>query len=286
MARAALEALGGGEPTAFVRHVGGAEGAESSGTLIVRSSDTEGSLGSADLDRAGAALGRRAIASGGAETQALPGGGLLFAQGYRPTDVLVIAGGGHIAVELAALGDALGFRVLVIDDRAEFVEPARFAPGVATRLVDFAEAFDGIEMSASTYLVLVTRGHEHDLDCLRRVLAERARPAYVGLIGSRRRVRAAFIALRSAGVPDSELARLHAPIGLDIGAETPAEIAVAIAAELVAVRRGVTPPGALRDRERVLERLQAAPGGKAAGTRAAPGASRDDDGAHPNDSEG
>lgn len=286
MAREALEALGGGEPIAFVRHVEDAEGPESSDGLIVRSGDTEGTLGSTALDRAGAALGRRALASGGVETQPLPGGGLLFAQGYRPTDRLVIAGGGHIAVELAALGDALDFRVLVMDDRPEFVEPARFAPGVETRLVDFAEAFEGIEMSASTYLVLVTRGHEHDLDCLRRVLAERARPAYVGLIGSRRRVRAAFLALRGAGVPDAEIARLHAPIGLDIGAETPAEIAVAIAAELIAVRRGTTPPGALRDRERVLDRLQAAASGEAAGSPAASGPSRDDDGAHPSDSAG
>jgi xanthine dehydrogenase accessory factor len=286
MARAALEALSGGEPIAFVRHVAGAEGPETSGGLIVRSGSTNGTLGSTDLDRAGTALGQRALASGGVETQPLSGGGLLFAQGYRPMDRLVIAGGGHIAVELGALGDALGFRVLIMDDRPEFVDPDRFAPGVETRLVDFAEAFDGIEMSASTYLVLVTRGHEHDLDCLRRVLAERARPAYVGLIGSRRRVRAAFLALRNAGVADAEIARLHAPIGLGIGAETPAEIAVAIAAELVAVRRGVPPPGSLRDRERVLERLQAASQGEAAGSPATPGPSRDDDEAHPRDSAG
>jgi xanthine dehydrogenase accessory factor len=255
VARAALAAIGGGEPVALVRHVGEPAADPPGGRLLVRDGAVEGTLGSPELDVDGEALGRRALATGAPETLALERGGALFAQAYRATDRLVIAGGGHIAVELASLGARLGFRVLIMEDREEFTDPSRFAPGVETRLVDFAVAFGDIDLDASTYLVLVTRGHEHDLACLRRVLAAGARPAYVGLIGSRRRVRAAFLALRDAGVGDAELARLFAPIGLAIGAETPAEIAVAIAAELVAVRRGVAPPGALRDRERVLQRL-------------------------------
>lgn len=255
-ARAAVDALAGGTPVALVRLLPASPAGDGGrACLLVEERAVRGSLGAgADLDRQATELGRRALLAGTAEAEEVEGG-VLFAQGYRSTDRLVIAGGGHIAVELAALGVRLGFRVLVMEDRAEFVDPARFASGVETRLVDFARAFEGVPLDASTYLVLVTRGHEHDLDCLRRVLAAGARPAYVGLIGSRRRVRAAFLALRRAGVAEAELARLYAPIGLAVGAETPAEIAVSIAAELVAVRRGVEPPGALRDRERVLDRL-------------------------------
>lgn len=257
VARAALDALAGGPPVALVELV--QPGAEGDGgavdRVLVRENGVEGTLGSPALDERASEVGRQALETGIAAGADLEDGRLLFAQPYRCARRLVVAGGGHIAVELAALGVRLGFRVLVMEDREEFVDPARFAPGVETRLVDFTRALQDVPLDASTYLVLVTRGHEHDLDCLRRVLAAGARPAYVGLIGSRRRVRAAFLALRRAGVAEAELARLYAPIGLAIGAETPAEIAVAIAAELVAVRRGVEPPGALRDRERVLDRL-------------------------------
>ncbi len=256
-ARAALDALAGGLPVALVELIQpGAEGdGDAVDHVLVREHGVEGTLGSPALDERASEVGRLALDTGAPADADLGDGRLLFAQPYRCAQRLVIAGGGHIAVELAALGAQLGFRVLVMEDRAEFVDPTRFAPGIETRLVDFARAFEGVPLDASTYLVLVTRGHEHDLDCLRRVLAAGARPAYVGLIGSRRRVRAAFLALRRAGVADAELARLYAPIGLAVGAETPAEIAVSIAAELIAVRRGVEPPGALRDRERVLDRL-------------------------------
>lgn len=256
-ARAALEALAGGPPIALVRLVTPGAGGDAGAVdhVLVGEHGVEGTLGSEALDERAAELGKRALATGAPVDVDLGDDRLLFAQPYRAAQRLVIAGGGHIAVELARLGTGLGFRVSILEDRAEFADPGRFEPGVETRLVDFGAAFADVRLGPDAYLVLVTRGHEHDLACLHTVLAASERPAYVGLIGSRRRVRAAFTALRAAGVPDSEIDRLYAPIGLDIGAETPAEIAVAIAAELVAVRRGVTPPGALRDRERVLERL-------------------------------
>ncbi|HUG02431.1 MAG TPA: XdhC family protein [Longimicrobiales bacterium] len=260
-ARAALDALAGGAPVALVRLVpaapGGGTGA--GGYVLVREDGMEGTLGSAELDALAADVGRRALREDAPAHEAVGDDLMLFAQPYRAAQRLVIAGGGHIAVELATVGARLGFRVLIMEDREEFADAARFGPGVETRLVDFADAFADVRLGPDTYLVLVTRGHEHDLACLRTVLTGTARPAYVGLIGSRRRVRAAFVALQGAGIPDSDIHRLYAPIGLDIGAETPAEIAVAIAAELIAVRHGVTPPGALRSRERVLERLLARP---------------------------
>ena len=257
VARAALDAIRGSEEAVLVRRIQGPDtGGGAPGRILVRGGGADGSLGDATVDRRALALAARALADGAPASEILDDGGWLFAQPYRATDRLVIAGGGHIAVELAALCTRLGFRVLVLEDRPEFVEPARFGPGVEARLIDFSEAFAHVPIDVGTYLVLVTRGHEHDLACLKQLLAKPTLPAYVGLIGSQRRVRAAFLALRNAGIADPVLRELYAPIGLDIGAETPAEIAVAIAAELIAVRRGATPSGSLRERARVLDRLK------------------------------
>ena len=111
-----------------------------------------------------------------------------------------------------------------------------------------------VEVTANSYVVLVTRGHKYDYDCIPELLELEASPAYLGMIGSRRRVRAAFEALAADGVDPEHLKHVHAPIGLDIGAETPEEIALAIAAEIVAVRRGGA--GAkLSEQERVLDRI-------------------------------
>jgi xanthine dehydrogenase accessory factor len=122
--------------------------------------------------------------------------------------------------------------------------------------VNFADPFRGLAIGPRTYIVLVTRAHRYDFDCLKQLIELEAEPRYIGMIGSRRRVRAAFHALLEAGIPRERLARVRAPLGLDIGAETPEEIAVSIAAELIAVRRGGSAlVASLSARENVLERL-------------------------------
>jgi xanthine dehydrogenase accessory factor len=136
-----------------------------------------------------------------------------------------------------------------------FATTDRFAAGVDVRRADFeTDPFAGVRIDRRSYVALVTRGHRWDFDCLRRLLTAGLEPRYIGMIGSRRRVRAALGALLRAGYSREALSRVVAPIGLDIGAETPEEIAVAIAAELVLVRRGgeAVPRSA---QERVLERL-------------------------------
>lgn len=161
---------------------------------------------------------------------------------------LVIVGAGHIAAPLARLGHLLDFRVTVIDDRPAFANRARF-PDADGIIVDyFRPALEALPLDPQSYVVLVTRGHQHDVDSLLTILD---RPtAYVGMIGSGRRVRAVFELLeREQGIDPARLDRVHSPIGLDIGAETPAEIAVAIMAEIVKVRRGGTGVS-LTDRER------------------------------------
>ena len=166
----------------------------------------------------------------------------LFIEIQAPRPHVIIAGAGHIAVPLAAVAAICEFAVTVLDDRPQYATPQRF-PGAdrviagpftteLRRLRGAGGVFD-----ASTHLVLVTRGHQHDVECLLEVLDDPL--AYIGMIGSRRRIRAVFELLaQQQGVGAEKLARIHAPIGIDIGAQTPAEIAVAIMAEIVKVRRG------------------------------------------------
>jgi len=152
----------------------------------------------------------------------------------RPT--LIVVGAGHVAVPMAEVGRLLDFEVVIVDDRASFANAERF-PG-ANRIVveDFEAALDDLPITPSTYLVLVTRGHAHDVRALRKIISKPT--AYIGMIGSRRRVYAVFKLLRDEGVPVDDLLRVHAPIGLDIKTETPGEIAISVGAELLKVRRG------------------------------------------------
>ncbi|MDQ3557544.1 MAG: XdhC family protein, partial [Gemmatimonadota bacterium] len=213
-------------------------------------------LGTAVLDEAAAEHARALLRGGGAESREIRAGNAVctvYFEPHHPPPALVIAGAGHIARPLCATGALLGFRVTVLDDRPDFATRERFPEAERVVRADWSEPFRGVPVGAGTYLVLVTRGHRYDFEALRDLLARPEQPAYIGMVGSQRRTRAALELLLREGVPRERLAAIHAPVGLDIGAETPEEIAVAIAAEIVRVRRGGT--GApLRERARVVER--------------------------------
>jgi xanthine dehydrogenase accessory factor len=146
-----------------------------------------------------------------------------------------------VGCALARIAHELKFRVVVIDDRPDLASEQRF-PG-ATRIVGEIETeLARFPADGETYVVIVTRGHRHDGRALAAAVGLKAR--YVGLIGSKRKIVTILEDLQRQGVPREQLERVHAPIGLDIGATTPAEIAVSIAAELIAVRRGVSSPPA------------------------------------------
>jgi xanthine dehydrogenase accessory factor len=155
---------------------------------------------------------------------------------FVPRPSVVILGAGHIAVALARVCALLGHALTVIDDRPEYACHERFPDADRVVVADFAAALDQLEVTPATYFVLVTRGHKLDYLCLRKII--QTHPVYIGMIGSRRRVRAALQALLREGVPADQLRRLHAPIGLDIGADSPEEIAVSVAAEMIKVCRG------------------------------------------------
>ena len=168
----------------------------------------------------------------------------LFYDPLVPREKLLILGGGHVGRALAALAPALGFRVTVVDDRPEFASGARFPEGVRVLHQDFEQAIAGFPCNASTYVLVVSRGHRSDLACVRALLARPWR--YCGCMGSARKVRMILDQLLQEGADPARIAELWAPVGLDIGAETPAELAVAILGELVAVRRNAGILGSLR----------------------------------------
>jgi xanthine dehydrogenase accessory factor len=155
---------------------------------------------------------------------------------------LIIVGAGHIAQPLARVGSMLGFHVTVIDDRASFANRERFPNADQIIVRPFAAAIESLELDRHCYLLSVTRGHAFDEEVLRTAL-KRRNGAFIGMIGSRRRVRATLERIAEDGIPAAELDEVHAPLGADIGAETPAEIAVSIIAEIIRERRtGVRDP--------------------------------------------
>jgi xanthine dehydrogenase accessory factor len=153
-----------------------------------------------------------------------------------PSPRLFIIGAGHVGHHLARIAGDVGFRIHVVDDREKFASAERF-PGAEVVVQSIPEWLHRSDIPASAYVVVVTRGHQHDLDAMRALAARDLK--YLGLIGSRAKVARIYDALLAEGMPAECLQRVHAPIGLDIGAVTPAEIAISILAELIAVTRGV-----------------------------------------------
>lgn len=153
----------------------------------------------------------------------------------EPAPELVIAGAGHVGHALARLAVQLDFKVTVIDDRRDFADPARFPAGVEVVAADIPATLARWPLGANSYVVIVTRGHQHDHTAMAATINRTTR--YLGLIGSRRKTRMIFEDLRETGVAEERIERVHTPIGVAIGAVTVPEIAVSIAAELIAERR-------------------------------------------------
>jgi xanthine dehydrogenase accessory factor len=166
--------------------------------------------------------------------------GEIIIQPIRGLQNLIIFGGGHVSKYLAQIAMVAGFSTTVIDDREEFADPERFPGAVRVFTSEYAKAFSKIEVKPSTYIVIVTRGHKSDQAVLEEAVQTPAR--YIGMIGSKRKVIACFEDLVHRGVPLADLKRVHAPIGLDIGAVTAEEIAVSITSEMIRVRRGFNVP--------------------------------------------
>lgn len=160
----------------------------------------------------------------------------IFVEPLAEAPTLLIVGAGHIGAACADLGKFLGFRVVVLDDRTELLKRENLPAADEMHAGDMAEEIRKLDITPQTYVVLVTRAHTTDAPVLREIINKPI--AYIGMLGSKRRVLTVFDMLKQEGVPEEAFRRVHAPIGIPIGAETPQEIAVSILGEVIRVKRG------------------------------------------------
>jgi len=249
--QAILQAMANGDLAAVATVVAiGESGPRGAGAKMLVRADgqTVGSVGGGEAERQVIAEAQAAIAAGQpremvyrppaseATGDACSEGLRVFIEVLPPSPTLLIVGAGHVGQAVADLGASLGYRIVAVDDRPELVTAERFPRAAARLSGDLPDQIEALLLAAPTAVVIVTPHQTRD----ERVLAVLARKelAYVGLMGSRRRTAATFQRAREAGVDESFLQRVHSPIGLDIGAETPREIAVSIVAQIIAVLRG------------------------------------------------
>jgi xanthine dehydrogenase accessory factor len=159
----------------------------------------------------------------------------VFFEVLRPEPRLIIAGAGYVAQALTKLAQRLDFRIVVVDDRRDLADPQAFGENVQLAFGDIPQTIQDLEPDEASWIVIVTRGHHLDKNALQAALGSRA--SYIGMIGSPSKVRRIFKELLKDGIARERLAQVHAPIGLDLGAETPDEIALSIAAEMLMVRK-------------------------------------------------
>ncbi|GAB4329595.1 MAG: XdhC/CoxI family protein [Dehalococcoidia bacterium] len=243
-----LEAAEGGEPVlvASILEPGPRDLRQGQRLLVELSGGRMGSLGDAALDELVADFAREAFrehfagtvyAGGdGLSRRAIAGATSIYLEVVESRPVFLVVGAGHVGRAVARLAKFTGFEVAVIDDREDYANPELIPDADQVICDDFARALDAFPINRNTHVVLVTRGHKQDELSLRHCLGRGA--AYLGMIGSRRRSATVIEHLLAEGFPLEELAKVRTPIGLDIGAESPEEIAVSILAEVIMLRNG------------------------------------------------
>jgi len=159
----------------------------------------------------------------------------IFVEPVIPQPYAYIFGGGHISKSLSKIASMAGFATIVVDDREAFANPERFPEAEATYAEEYEQVFPRLQVSSSTYIIIVTRGHRDDMRVLRWAVNTPAR--YISMIGSKRKTIGVVRELEKEGIPREAFEKVFAPMGLEIGAETPEEIAVSVVAEMIAMRR-------------------------------------------------
>jgi xanthine dehydrogenase accessory factor len=235
------------------------EGEGTKRLLLMPDESTVGSLGDDGLDKiaiaavgestgqipqlvsiqppGGTACSSSRVGSGGHDTRvaSYPCHSQVLIEPLGPVPEIYVFGGGHVGLGTSRIGAIAGFRIIVVDDRPMFCNPERFPEADECVMAEFEGVFEQLDIGEDSYLVAVTRGHAHDETVAEQAL--RTDAGYIGMIGSRYKVRRILKALADRGATEEQLARIHAPIGLDIGADTPEEIAVAIVAEIIGIMR-------------------------------------------------
>ena len=205
--------------------------------LVIEDGETSGSLGTPDLDREAETVAHELMIKRASRTVSVgPDSHPVFFEVHGPPQTLIVFGAGHVAMPLVSLAHDLGLKTIVVDGRPRFATRERF-PDVDQLLIGIpSEIAETLAYTSSTFVVLTAHDYKYDLPVLKVVLP--ARPAYVGLLGSKRRGQAIKEFLRDAGMDQTLLDQLHVPTGLDIGADTAPEIALSILAEAVAIKSG------------------------------------------------
>lgn len=232
----------GGRPAAVASLVfrDGPKGMGPESKMVIRGDGTIfGSLGNGLLNERAVEEGLKVIDSQVPELVTLEAGQEVFIEPVPVVPTVCIFGAGHVSFFLAKMAKLVGFRVVVVDDRSQFANRERFPEADEVIVDDFEVVGQKLPIDRWSYLVIVTRGHLHDSEVLEWAVFSKAR--YIGMIGSRAKVRILFRDMESKGVAKELLARVHAPIGLDIKAETPEEIAVSVVAEMVLTKRQKEP---------------------------------------------
>ena len=205
-----------------------------SGRLVVVADDTVlGTLGNSSLDRRAADAALKQIPHGTARLVSLDDEYDVLVEPVVGRPQLTIAGGGHVSQAIARQAQLLDFDVTVVEDRPAFADAARF-PGARVLTGEIADTLGGLEYGWSSFIVIATRGHKLDADCVLAAVKTRAR--YIGVLGSRRKTVLIEKMLREEGVPQDRIEVIHAPVGLDLGGRTPAEIALSVLAEITQLR--------------------------------------------------
>ena len=229
-----VTASAGGPPVAIVTRLGKDRGELTlEGRIAVRADGSSvGSLGDKQTDDHAVASALAQLPHGTARTLKSEIGDMLIeAIASRPR--IVVAGGGHVALAIARQAAMLDFDVTIVEDRPEFADPARF-PNATVLHGDVPATLEAMDYAWNSFIVIATRGHKLDADCMRAAVRTGAR--YIGLLGSRRKTVLIDEMLRAEGVSEERLAAVHAPVGLDLGGRTPAEIAMSVLAEITAIR--------------------------------------------------
>jgi xanthine dehydrogenase accessory factor len=231
------DAIRRGDPVAIVTRLArrGSEWAFAGRMFVDGAGAPVGTLGGNGVDDLARAAARERMRHGTPARVAAGEGDEFLVEPVLTQPQLVVAGGGHVAKALAAQAQLVGFDVTVLEDRPEFADPSRFG-GATVIAGSVPESIAALNAGPHMFLVVATRGHKLDADCV--LAGARTRVSYIGLLGSRRKTRLVADLLREHGIADDRLRAIHAPVGLDLGGRSPAEIALAIVAEITQIRYG------------------------------------------------
>lgn len=240
-----LNAIEGGQPVSLAIVVKSAPSPKEPATgkpqpgtklLIYEDGVTSGSLLNQEIEKEAIKSGQRLAAFGENQYLQTSGGAEIFLEGFTTPPTLIILGGGHVGKAVSSLAATLKYRIIIIDDREDFSNPQRFPEAQQTIVADFDKGLRQLSVNSNSYILIATRGHRFDDIALKAAVRTPAR--YIGLLGSKRKSLLIFKHLFEEGVAPERIREIHAPVGLNIGALSPEELAVSIMGEIIAIRRG------------------------------------------------